>query len=164
MKRCPSCCEVKPLEDFYRLARSKDGHQGYCKVCANQKRRDWGKANPEREGQWARAEAARRSPRQRKDKGLRAKFRMTADDYDLMLAAQGGGCAACGTPPGTTALHVDHDHACCPSSRRTCGGCVRGLLCFTCNAALGNVNDSKERLMKLIEYLTQNTLDTDAAP
>ena len=49
------------------------------------------------------------------------------DEYEWMLAEQGGVCAICGSPPKSRRLHVDHDH-------RT--GAVRGLLCFRCNRAL----------------------------
>lgn len=54
--------------------------------------------------------------------------------YAEMLAAQGGGCAICGTPPNpaakpaTRTLCVDHDHV---------TGAVRSLLCHKCNKALG---------------------------
>jgi hypothetical protein len=30
---------------------------------------------------------------------------------------------------------VDHDHACCQKKNRSCGKCIRGLLCHTCNIA-----------------------------
>ncbi len=56
------------------------------------------------------------------------------DDYRIMLAAQGGGCAICGGKPkrlkndGTPyRFAVDHAR---PSKR------VRGLLCFRCNSGL----------------------------
>lgn len=32
------------------------------------------------------------------------------DQYNLMLAEQGGKCAICGRPPGDKRLHVDHCH------------------------------------------------------
>lgn len=34
MKRCSSCTETKPLDQFYKRAKAKDGHQTWCKVCA----------------------------------------------------------------------------------------------------------------------------------
>jgi recombination endonuclease VII len=72
-----------------------------------------------------------------------------------MFAAQGGRCAACGSDdPGTRwgQFGIDHDHACCPG-RRSCGECVRGLLCSGCNTALAHVKDDVQRLKSLIVYL-----------
>jgi hypothetical protein len=68
---------------------------------------------------------------------LRTTFGLTLEQYDEILEAQGGVCAICGAPPGEKNLGVDHDHACCPSSRKTCGKCIRGLLCMNCNQELG---------------------------
>jgi Recombination endonuclease VII len=47
-------------------------------------------------------------------------------------------------------IHVDHDHNCCPfdykSKRaRSCGKCIRGLLCFRCNTALGYIEMYAEK-------------------
>ena len=73
--------------------------------------------------------------------------------YDSMLAAQGGGCAICGGPNrGGRMLAVDHDHSCCPGER-TCGKCVRGLLCDSCNHAIGKFRDDPELLIKAAHYL-----------
>lgn len=152
MKRCGTCGEVKALDAFYRSRRSKDGRQYHCKLCGNRKRREWAKANPERNAEWKRLGNKTLSPEQKANKGL-SRFRMTLDDFERMVSRQGGVCAACGaTPPRGHRLHVDHDHSCC-ATRYTCGKCVRGLLCLNCNAALGHAKDSKERLMNLINYL-----------
>lgn len=48
MKVCVSCGIEKPLDDFHRKYRSKDGHNSYCKECANAKMREWRRNNVER--------------------------------------------------------------------------------------------------------------------
>lgn len=37
MKTCLKCSVEKPFLAFYKQANSKDGHQRYCKSCANEK-------------------------------------------------------------------------------------------------------------------------------
>lgn len=68
------------------------------------------------------------------------KYGLTVDDYSRMLREQKGGCAICKRPPGKRALAVDHDHKCCPTSK-SCGKCVRGLLCPACNTSLAIVEN-----------------------
>jgi hypothetical protein len=68
---------------------------------------------------------------------LNTLFKMDNNDYKAMLARQGFACAVCqgkACPTGKQ-FAVDHDHACCPGTR-SCGRCVRGLLCHPCNAFL----------------------------
>jgi hypothetical protein len=60
-------------------------------------------------------------------KPRRVELGLSLDDYERLLAAQGGGCALCGRKPKTRRLDVDHDH-------RT--GKIRGLLCQRCNRAV----------------------------
>jgi len=79
------------------------------------------------------------------------RYHITAHQYRELLAAQGGSCAICGRVP--TEFHVDHDHACCPERKRSCGQCVRGLLCPDCNGALGLMADAPERLRRAAAYL-----------
>jgi len=50
-------------------------------------------------------------------------------------------------------LCVDHDHTCCAFSKGSCGKCIRGFLCFSCNQGLGNFKDNKELLIKASKYL-----------
>lgn len=78
-----------------------------------------------------------------------ARHGLTPQDYEDLLAAQGGGCAICGTTVnryGDTErrLPVDHDHE---------TGQVRGVLCDVCNRVLGLFGDDPARLEHAAEYL-----------
>ncbi|MGW7594475.1 endonuclease domain-containing protein [Streptomyces asiaticus] len=69
------------------------------------------------------------------------------------MQRQGSACAICGIEfkePGHA--HIDHDHSCCPG-KRSCGKCVRGLLCGGCNNGLGRFKDDVNVLQAAIEYL-----------
>jgi len=61
-------------------------------------------------------------------------YKMTPEQLDQMWSEQGGVCKMCSLP--TNKLCVDHDHNCCPG-KASCGKCIRGILCHTCNIALG---------------------------
>lgn len=70
---------------------------------------------------------------------LKHKYAVTPEWYDEQLEKQGGHCAICpSTTSGTKGafFSVDHDHACCPG-KKSCGDCVRALLCLRCNNNLG---------------------------
>jgi len=98
-------------------------------------------------------------------RAIRLKYTLTKDQYDALLQAQGGGCAICGTDkPGNRALllNVDHDHACCPG-HKSCGKCVRGLLCARCNVGLGAFSDNPDRMVAAAAYLvTRKEAGADA--
>lgn len=87
---------------------------------------------------------------------LQRRFGMTTEDYDRMLAAQGGVCAICSG--GSTQVHrktgklrelaVDHDHV---------TGKVRALLCTDCNTGLGLFNDSADLIRAAADYLDRHS-------
>ena len=90
---------------------------------------------------------------------LKHKFGITELQYNEMLENQNNACAICkSTESGdvrTTKLSVDHCHE---------TGVVRGLLCSSCNKAIGFMKDSTENLKNAIEYLkkpiaTQTVID-----
>lgn len=89
---------------------------------------------------------------------------MTVESFQALLESQGGKCGACGAPePGgkRKQWHIDHDHSCCADY--SCGKCVRGLLCVSCNLALGNVKDNPDTLRSLIDYLERTSIKAVAS-
>lgn len=92
--------------------------------------------------------------RARKGYKLQWLYGITVEQYERMLTDQGGVCAICTRKPGRVRLSVDHDHTCCPG-RGSCGKCVRGLLCKSCNYhVLGNVcQENKKGKAHAIEVL-----------
>lgn len=97
---------------------------------------DWKKANPNYMKEYL--------GNYQREYNLRTKYKLSLDQYNLMLADQGGVCAVCGKPPTTRPLDVDH----CHSSDR-----VRGLLCNACNMALGQLKDNPENVRRLLQYI-----------
>lgn len=59
-------------------------------------------------------------------------------------------CEVCGIE---SPLSVDHDHACCNKQSSSCGRCIRGMLCLSCNTTLGRMQDDPARLRALASYL-----------
>lgn len=89
-------------------------------------------------------------------KWLRFRYRLTVEQFDALLEAQGGRCAIClTTDPGSESWNVDHDHACCPDGGQTCGNCIRGLLCMSCNLMLGLLKDDAGAVRRILAYLSK---------
>lgn len=95
------------------------------------------------------------------------RYGITPERYEAMLAEQGGLCAIChqaetAVIKGTTcSLAVDHDRRCC-SGKKSCGKCVRGLLCGRCNMALGGIKESAETLRAMAAYLELHSVSYPA--
>jgi hypothetical protein len=68
------------------------------------------------------------------------KYGTTVEWYRDRLIEQCGLCALCrhlSHHHGTIQrLQVDHDHGCCDLHTKSCGKCLRGLLCADCNILL----------------------------
>lgn len=115
--------------------------------------RRWRKANPERARAHSRTykskhkEEVHTSDRKYQ---LKEKYGITPEQYDAMLAAQGGHCAICpATEPGGPRgryFAVDHNHA---------TNEVRGLLCNRCNRAIGLLKDDPAVLSAALTYLEE---------
>jgi hypothetical protein len=116
----------------------------------------------ERQRQWAAERARSRivSPaaKARWNRAYKMKRKgLTPEQFQEMLEAQGYACAMCREPFGEDQqIFIDHDHA-CPAGHDPemgCPECVRGLLCLTCNIALGYIETYFELAMT---YLRQGT-------
>jgi hypothetical protein len=166
MKRCRLCGHTKALDDFYRDRAARDGHRPECKTCTAARRKAAYAANREREIRrvvaWQRANPERYASRQRefaatgrkaiadRKSHLKRKYGLTPQQYDAMLAAQGGVCLICREKPGDLPLHVDHDHA---------TGEVRGLLCIRCNNAIGLFQESQDLFQAAANYLAERDFE-----
>jgi hypothetical protein len=74
-----------------------------------------------------------------------ARYNLTQEGFDLLLKAQSCACAMCRTPfLDGQPIFIDHDHTCCQGEKSSCGNCVRGLLCLSCNTALGHIERKYE--------------------
>lgn len=148
MKTCTKCQAEKdegefPLAPLVRIR--KDGsrpRRAICNGCRVEEQRLY---------------AALKTParlRAKRHGHLRQKYNISVDDFDALLAAQGGRCAnqGCRTdvPGGKGSFHVDHDHK---------TGRLRRLLCSSCNQSLGGLGDgyANERILGLYEYAVEHS-------
>lgn len=144
-KTCPGCKKILDLSEFY--VRIHNGRpSAYCKRCTKDRSIAWQQKN---------------GPRDMTATMLKHRYGITLERYTELLMEQGEVCAVCGNPETKTLngkvnrLSVDHDHACCPG-KRSCGKCIRGLLCDRCNGALAKVDDDPARLRDLATYVEKH--------
>ena len=111
--RCVSCQTDLPTSEFSRREGSSTGYKNRCRDCVR---------------------AAT----------LLRRFNISIDQFMALLRFQGGVCALCfeaetSVKSGRIKNYaVDHDHSCCTERGRSCGSCIRGLLCMSCNTGLGS--------------------------
>lgn len=127
--------------ELYRAANKRYYKANAEKIKARARR--WYEENPDvvldRATKWH-----KENPRKSHNSKLKYAFGITVDQYEAMLAAQGGTCAACKLPLGKRRLAVDHCHE---------SGAVRGLLCGACNTALGLLRECPKRMQALKDYI-----------
>lgn len=145
-RHCKRCQQTKPLSDYYNNATGIQGVTFYCKLCINA----YDARRRERDPVKYLADKRRLNYISR----LKTMYDMTLEDYDDLLAQQGGLCRICGRTEREISLNgnlkplcVDHDH---------CSGKVRGLLCHACNKGLGSFEDDVSRLRAAADYLSES--------
>src|SRR5262245_36977137 len=133
-KYCRKCGENKPASAFQVQSAKKNGLSSWCKECLS----------------------TYRNQGKHKAKSWSRLYGLTPEGYTALLNKQSGVCAICGESEtrihrgSTMMLAVDHDHK---------TGLVRGLLCKTCNAAIGYFKDDVALLEKAILYLRAHSSD-----
>jgi Recombination endonuclease VII len=145
-RECKKCKVFKRPEAFSKNKKGPGGLAYYCKEC--ERRRSLEYYYSEKDSARAVAYVAARRSR---DHGH------TEQEIEDMYRTQEKSCAGCRDPKDLKDLVIDHDHSCCPSHRRSCGKCTRGLLCHRCNMTLGNFEDSSEKLGYLVAYLKNDS-------
>ena len=139
-KQCPKCKLTLSVDLFQKNRSAKDGLQYQCTSC-----RKLIEKSP--------IKLARDRKRYHDNKGIyrdkyyQRTYGLTIDQYNSLLASQGNKCAVCkGNCKTGRLLAVDHDHN---------SGSVRGLLCSSCNQALGLLQDDSEIISNLLKYINK---------
>lgn len=93
----------------------------------------------------------RRNQQKQRDYERARRVGIHPDEIERLRRVQGGACAICGSAmrqPGAAwtrqTEHLDHCHE---------TGRVRGLLCGSCNGAIGKLGDNYEGVMRAAHYL-----------
>ena len=141
MRTCKFCSYEGPAADFTVTRYSSDGkphYNGRCRPCYNEYAK----------GRRAKPHVAAYN----REYLLKRKYGLTLEQFDEILASQGGACAICGgTDTGKWEnLHVDHNHI---------TGKVRGILCNECNMAIGKfkTDEGPELLEKALAYVVSHS-------
>ncbi|MEU4145381.1 endonuclease VII domain-containing protein [Streptomyces parvulus] len=175
-KRCTGCRRELPVAGFARDKNRADGLQVRCRECvaeysaAHYRRRreamgltvrekvevpaghklcrtcgevkphgEWHRNATASDGLSTRCKACRAV--QGREVHLKRNYGLTEAERDKLIADQGGVCCICLAAP---AAHVDHCHK---------TGRVRGVLCFSCNAALGQFKDRPDAIRRAAAYV-----------
>lgn len=140
-QRCSGCKQTKQLDEFYNAGAGKKS--AYCKPCTN----EYQKTRRREKG-------LLRTPEQKRDHNLWRYHHITLEDYRQMFNAQNGRCKLCGikAEDELNDLQVDHNHDCCPNKAWSCGKCIRGLLCGSCNRRMVTVDANPDFYSRALKY------------
>lgn len=131
MKPCTKCHEVKPLEEFYlhRVKGRLERRASACKSCTALQQKEYRERNRNAYARYAREWQRRKL------------YGVSPEVFERMVESADRKCLGC---EREVPLQLDHDH-------RT--GLIRGLLCGSCNRALGLLQDDPATLRRLLTYL-----------
>lgn len=118
-KTCSKCKMDYPatLDFFYKNSSTRDGFDPWCKKCKRLYDIEY---------------------------HMRSFYRISKNEYDIMLENQKDCCACCGKPFGSSKIVIHHDHS---------TGTLRGLLCIPCNVILGLSHENPETLRRILRFI-----------
>ena len=156
-RNCSKCKKYLKLDssNFYGDKSRPYGFRSYCKLCSETYKLNWRSKNRHKVNKQKR-KWHRKNPEAMRRYDLQ-KVGITSEQYDALEAKQQKLCAICGVDDpgkGKKNFCVDHSHLCCPK-RKSCGKCLRGLLCSSCNLAVGLLKDSLSRAEAVVRYLKE---------
>lgn len=125
MKCCARCKEIKSISDFGRNRANSSGLTTYCRPCHNA----------------VMAEIKVKHHGSTRSYHLKRRYGLSEEEVAALSKRHGDLCMVC---LHRRPLHVDHDHA---------TGEVRGMLCFSCNGALGQFKDDAAVMRQAVDYL-----------
>ena len=155
-KRCTKCLEVKPLSEFYNNKRMYDGKHSQCAICIRLAMKLLRHSHPEKSREYSRMRYANNKTKHshsRRQTTYKRKFNITIEEYEAMLANQGGVCSICGRTQINYRLSVDHNHS---------SGKIRGILCARCNTSLSRLEDVSWR-RRAEYYLASGPMEFNTA-
>lgn len=84
------------------------------------------------------------------------RYGITEEQYQSLLIEQNNMCAVCDIEfSDKVKPQVDHDHNCCAGAK-SCGVCLRGLLCSHCVTFASFVETRFKDMDKMFQYLTHH--------
>lgn len=158
-KKCRICRRTQLVSCFTLYAANRDGLKHECKKCVAKRCRELQAEPGRREKQRKRCEVWRKQNPEHVKQLRRAWYAKNRDKVTAQkreqrivaerLKAQGGGCAVCHVKPKKGAKRFPVDH--CHKTNQ-----VRGILCNSCNRALGWLNDEPARIRRLAAYVEKH--------
>jgi|SRR6266446_2581561 len=151
MKICIKC-DIEKIDDKFLKRSDREGFYNQCIDCKREYERDRRKNQKD-----AYNKSQRKYYKKNKDimdvRHFENRYGMYRGQLIEMLKSQDYKCKIC-RDPLIRFGDIDHDHSCCPSGK-SCGKCIRGLLCRGCNRGMGHYKDDPDRLIKASNYLIQ---------
>jgi len=157
-KICGKCKQERSLTEFNGDKNSPDKKSWQCKKCrADYRRSERVRARTSVYNKKYAKENLDLIRQKERRNNLKYKFGLTVQQYDKMFQDQGGECKICSIAQSQLKkkLCVDHNHD---------TGRIRGLLCDSCNRAMGLLKESIPVIEKIIDYLKKDAELEDKKP